>query len=396
VKILSTLLSIVATASIAGAVTCSVPDDLCTGDPCVTGPVSVTSPCVLDFGARTLIIGGTLDLPEAGVLSLTAAAIEIHGTIDGGGGNAADVTLIATNGGILQSARISVPGSVQPGDVVLQATGDIDIGGIIASATSSSAPGGSVDVHAGGVVRIGPASRVGAKGGSAATAGTVTIAGDAGGELAGHLETGGGFGGMVTLASSTGSIAMGTDIRGKAGVGTGTTFVVTAGDTVAINRHINGDGKGDGGSITIAAPTIVIANQLSVKGKQGMGGHIELDGDTVTLDGSLRASGYTDGGGVVIVAGSALLDDKIDVRGKAGTGGQVLARATTGNLTAGVSMRAQIGGAIQLEAPAGNLSLNGRFLTGGTGCIGLSAGGTISTGTAVLDTPVTATCGLNP
>ena len=391
-KLLSILSSLVATASIAGAVNCTVPADLCTGDPCVTGPISVTSPCVLDFGARTLVIGGTLDLPEAGVLSLTAAAIEIHGTIDGAGGNAADVTLIATNGPILQSARISVPGSVQPGDVVLQATGDIEIGGIIASATSSSAPGGTVDVHAGGVVRIGPASRVGAKGGSGATAGSVSIAGDAGGELAGHLETGGGFGGMVVLASSTGSIAMGTDIRGKAGIGTGTTFLVTAGNTIAINRHITGDGKGDGGSITISAPTVLIANQLSVKGKLGNGGSIALYGDTVTLDGSLRASGYTGGGDVTVAAGSALLDDKIDVRGKTGTGGQVVAQATTGNLTAGVSMRAQFGGTIQLEAPAGNLSLNGRFLTGGTGCIGLSAGGTISTGTAVLDTPVTASC----
>src|SRR5262245_6461669 len=125
-KILSALLSLAATASIAGAVNCSVPDELCTGDPCVTAAISVTSPCVLDFGARTLIIGGTLDLPEGGQLSLTAASIEIHGTIDGGGGNAADVTLIATNGSILQSARISVPGSVQPGTVILSATGDIE------------------------------------------------------------------------------------------------------------------------------------------------------------------------------------------------------------------------------------------------------------------------------
>ena len=392
-----TLLSLVASASIAAAqVTCTVPDSLCTGDPCVTGAIAVASPCVLDFGARTLVIGGTMDLPEGGVLSLTAGSIQIHGTIDGSGANAADVTLVATNGPILQSARISVPGSVLPGDVTLQATGDIEIGGIIASAQSSSAPGGTVDVHAGGVVHIGPASRVGAKGGSAAMAGSVTIAGDAGGDLAGHLETGGGYGGTVVLASSAGSIAMGTDIRGKAGVGTGTTFTLTAGDTIAINRHINGDGKGDGGSISITAPNVVIANQLSVKGKQGTGGHIELNGDVVTLDGALRASGYTGGGSVVVVGGSTVLDDKIDVRSTTGTGGQILAQATTGNLAAGVSFRAQRGGAIQLEAPAGNLTLAGRFLTGGTGCIGLSAGGTITQGTSVLDTTPSATCGLTP
>jgi hypothetical protein len=226
--------------------------------------------------------------------------------------------------------------------------------------------------------------------------GSVSIAGDAGGDLAGHLETGGGFGGTVVLASSNGSIAMGTDIRGKTALSTGVAFTITAGNTVSINRHINGDGKGDGGSISISAPTVVIANQLSVKGKQGTGGHIELTGDVVTLDGSLRASGSTGGGSVTVVAGSAVLDDKIDVRGTSGTGGQILAQATAGDLAAGVSFRTQTGGAIQLEAPAGNLTLSGRFLTGGTGCIGLSAGGTITQGTSLLDTPVSATCGLNP
>jgi hypothetical protein len=318
------------------------------------------------------------------------------GTIDGSGTTGASITLVANAGPIVQGARISVSNSTLPGSVTLTASGDVDIGGIIASATAASASGGSVTVAAGGIVRLGAASRVGAKGGSAAAAGSVSIAGDAGAELAGHLETGGGHGGSVVLASSAGSITMGTDIRGKASIGTGTSFQLSAGDTIAINRHINGDGKSNGGSIAITAPTVVIANNLSVKGKAGIGGTIDLRGDSVTLDGSLRASGYTGGGRVVVVSDAAVLDDKIDVRAKTGPGGGVLAQANAGDLVAGIAMRAQVGGAIQLEAPLGDLTLAGRFLTGGTGCIGLAAGGTITMGTAVLDTASTATCGLVP
>jgi hypothetical protein len=140
----------------------------------------------------------------------------------------------------------------------------------------------------------------------------------------------------------------------------------------------------------------VIANQLSVKGKGGAGGTIALQGNTVTLTGALRASGNTGGGRVVVVSNAALLADKIDVRGKTGTGGIVLVQANAGNLAAGIALRTQPGGAIQLEAPLGDLTLAGRFLTGGTGCIGLAAGGTLSVGAAVLDTTSSATCGLVP
>jgi hypothetical protein len=74
-----------------------------------------------------------------------------------------------------------------------------------------------------------------------------------------------------------------------------------------------------------------------------------------------------------------VIDDRIDVRGKAGRGGSVLARADAGDLAVGVSMRAEPTGAVQLEAPAGDLTLAGRVFTG-SGCIGLAV----------------ATCGLVP
>ena len=54
-------------ALVLGQVDCTNPDDLCTGDPCVIPAVEVVSPCVADFGARTVVVGGRLrvrDFPQ--------------------------------------------------------------------------------------------------------------------------------------------------------------------------------------------------------------------------------------------------------------------------------------------------------------------------------------------
>ena len=67
----------------AADVSCADPNDLCTGDPCTITTVSVQSPCVVDFGARTLIIAGTVSVPDDGTLSFTAATIIQRGPIDG-------------------------------------------------------------------------------------------------------------------------------------------------------------------------------------------------------------------------------------------------------------------------------------------------------------------------
>src|SRR5689334_9423242 len=87
-------------------VSCSDPDNLCTGDPCVIdGTFTVVSPCDVDFGSRTLTVRGRMRVPNAGELSFSAGAItvEAQGGIDGsnvvalgGVGTGADITLTAS------------------------------------------------------------------------------------------------------------------------------------------------------------------------------------------------------------------------------------------------------------------------------------------------------------
>jgi hypothetical protein len=219
------------------------------------------------------------------------------------------------------------------------------------------------------------------------------LAGAAGADLAGHLEIGGASGGTVELSSAAGSVRMGIDVRGKASVGDGATLIVSAADTVTIERGLRADGGIDGGEITVSGAAVVIANILSAKGKRGRGGRILVQGTSVVVDGNLRVKGATRGGDVVVLAGGALVDTRLDVRGD--QGGTVLMRASAGDLTVARAFKANPGGAIQLEAPAGTLGVTGRVATGGTGCIGL-AGAVVDLTLAKLDTPPSGTCGLVP
>ena len=68
-------------------VSCDDPDNLCTGDPCVMDNVEVMPPCVVDFGARTLIIRDRLSRafnPASSLVSLTAGAITVESGTDVG------------------------------------------------------------------------------------------------------------------------------------------------------------------------------------------------------------------------------------------------------------------------------------------------------------------------
>jgi hypothetical protein len=62
-------------------VDCSNPGNLCTGDPCVIPALELPASCVVDFGARTVITQGRLRLPPDGVLSFSAGAFMVSGSI---------------------------------------------------------------------------------------------------------------------------------------------------------------------------------------------------------------------------------------------------------------------------------------------------------------------------
>src|SRR6185436_8010471 len=62
-------------------VSCADPDNLCTGDPCVIPSIEVVPDCTVDFRPRQLVIAGTLQVPAASSLSLTAATIRVEGRL---------------------------------------------------------------------------------------------------------------------------------------------------------------------------------------------------------------------------------------------------------------------------------------------------------------------------
>ena len=140
-------------------VSCANPDNLCRGNPCVTGQIEVVSPCVVDFGDRTLVIHGTLKVPNNGVLSLKAGNIDVRRAIVGrharrfeSGG--ADITLTATRD-LNVRWRIDVSARTNPGSIHLVAGGNVRLFAPVRAATSGPEPtasGGSVTIQAGGII----------------------------------------------------------------------------------------------------------------------------------------------------------------------------------------------------------------------------------------------------
>ena len=167
----------------AGQVACTSPDALCTGDPCTIGSVDVADPCIVDFGARTLVVAGTLRLPTNGTLSVSAGAIEVPGSIrnlanlQNAGGAGPSVTLTATgnvnvtgsvrlNGRVLRSLGAPVPGSL-----VVDAGGSLRMNGSLRTSTVPTlvelTAGSAVDFDArivatppGSTIAIGSGNRV--------------------------------------------------------------------------------------------------------------------------------------------------------------------------------------------------------------------------------------------
>src|SRR5262245_49496554 len=115
---LTIILLLVTAADVSAQVSCADPDDLCTGDPCVIGTVTVVPPCEVDFGNRTLEVAGVVSVPDGGTLSFTAGQIRLLGRIDGrNAGIGAAVTLVANVGSLETAGKIDVFGGAGGGSV---------------------------------------------------------------------------------------------------------------------------------------------------------------------------------------------------------------------------------------------------------------------------------------
>jgi hypothetical protein len=367
----ATLLGVaVAPAMLEAQVDCSNPNNLCTGDPCTIPAVTVQSPCVADFSPRTLIIGGTLNVPNGGSVSFTAGAIEVRGHIKGKhisptAGDGADVSLIAS-GNIEVRKKIDVTGKLSTGQIVLDAGGNILLRAALTSdAGGSGVPstgGGQVTVTADGSLtstgrgRVNVAGRQTPGGAMTLSGSTVTIEG--------RLDVRGSSGGSVAITATSGSLTLNHKIEAEAENtgGTGGSITLNAAGTVLVDRKIDADGRAQGGSININAGTIDMQANVFLKGGVGGTATFSTPG-TANLDRIDARSRDTDGGTITVTTGSGdiTVGDILNAAGDDGVGGSI-------SLTAGTAAAASI-----------NVDRDLRVSShGNAGTVVLSATGTIT------------------
>ena len=372
------ILALLGVAPVSAQVDCSNPDNLCTGDPCVVPKIKVASPCVADFGNRTVVVSGPLELPTSppfccdGVLSLSAGAIDVQGVIL----RASNITLVA--GGDVRLRRplkargsagadptitLSAGGSVQvdgsitsrwytPPIVSIDAGDDITVAGAIIAHFS-----GKVFLSAGGDIAIDRSVNVNDQNLDFGFAGEVTI--DAGGSVSiGRQVLARGEGGSsgnpkVTISGAGGvvverGILVGTSPFDGSNYPTEVTVSSSLGD-VRISKRLQALPHGDirvsaGGTATLDARTLAgWSTGPFPPGYPNSTAQIRVSASTVVMDGVFAT---TDG---------------------------IIEAAASGNLTAG-----------------------GEFRAAPDGCIALTAGGTLDTSAATFDLALSGDCPGSP
>ena len=353
-------------------VDCSNPDNLCTGDPCIITASAVSSPCTVDFGSRAVVIANRL---QVGALNLTARTIAVQATIS----NEITVQLFADetidlDGAIVGAAHLEAGGDINvrqairggmANEIALEAGNDINVTAPIKSGNILTLTAGN-DIEVSGPVRADE------------------ILFEAGGRLV--LNRG------VSASNDPPAFfpdavafhgAAGVELNGPARARGGDIEVVSSAGDVTINKVLRADGaftRCNGGVVTItAAGAARIRRTISAK---GVCGRSSTDGGTVRIEGA-----------TVDVGSAALI--------RAFNGGDIRLTATGGDmLLAGRYLAGKYLEPVQIgiiEGTAtGNLLASGRFIASPSGCIALSAGGTLDTAGATFDVPLSADCPGSP
>ncbi len=327
-------------------VDCGTPGNLCSGDPCVIPSLAVASPCVVDFRPRTVIVNGTLRLPPNGTLSLTAGALQVHGSVlntppaRGAGGSGPQVSLTAT-GDVDLDGRMRLNGKLVPGSLAVDAGGALHVGGSITTSTRPT----SITLDAAGDVDL--------SGTIVTPPGVATIGVTAGGriDLAGRIRN------MASLVMQAGGDV---DL-------TGALLAQSQAGTVTVEA---------GGMLTAGSLVHLPLFALAFRGAAG-----------ARVERPIAVNAVFDAGGSVEVS-SAAGDVTIDAIVRAGAvqltaGGDVLVQALVS-----ASEPARSGGSIVVSSPSGNVTLDAALqATGGDGNlptdgaggdVQVTAGGTLS------------------
>lgn len=336
-------------------VDCSNSDNLCTGDPCTVDKVEVLSPCVVDFGARTLVIEGTIFVPNGGVLDWTADQIDLNGRIKAKhtkstAGDGGHVSLIA-NGDLNCAGKIDVSGRFSPGSIALIAGNDLSVNKPLlgqSRGSGATAPGASVSVQAGGTLTGSKRAKIKVKGRRSTNGGQVELSGDAGVSWKGKIDVRGLNAGSVSATAIAGDVAMEGDVRADAlEAAGGSVSFIAGGDVIVLDVDVQG--STNGGSIVVSGDTV---SNLGIADADGLvGGSIDVSATGAVFAGKLSARSKTAGSTVSVVGGGTVEVVRVTARAGVGLPGAV-SIAGKGGVTVG-DIRAdgrENGGQISIES----------------------------------------------
>ena len=294
-------------------------------------------------------------------------------TLDGGASSVLTVNnqlttpqLIVTSGSLRGAGNLTVNSAFsQAGGSVIALTGNATAaitqgnGNLVAG--SVSAPVVALTAQSGGISQSAPIITAALQT-SSVTGTTLTNSGN---RVSSFTAQNSGSGNITLVNGSALSLGGITNSNGGISVDNNGALTTSALDKV----------KATGGTVTLVAHsplTIGSAGVTSTGDIALTAGATPGSGDDLTLTGLVEATGS--GARIILVAGDNLLQNANLIS----NGGNVSANATTGSITmASGSSTATNGGSIGYAAPAGNISLT--RLNAGSGPIGVSAGGNLST-----------------
>ena len=358
-------------------------NEVCSGDPCVLAHgVTVTPGSVLDFGARAFRItqAGGLFAGEGDTLVVRAGSVVMEpGAIIRGPlvpSTGVQVRIETTEDIAIQRntrsrARIDAHGQATGGVIVLDAGGNIDLGGDLrVDGTTADGAGGTVDLDTTrGTGALTMTGDVNASGGLANGGGRVVIQ-TAGALVAGGMDlSGGSDGGSIDMTSGTTLTVTGVlNVAGTAAGAAGGDVTLGANGSVLIGARIAAQGgalsladDGFGGDVDVSADGNVQVNEridVFGGGPGGEAGFVTITAGadlTVTQPISAHGPGTTAGGGSVdLVAGGVLtLDALIDVHG-----------STAGGVSGQGGSEVRARGEINAEGEAGEIDLTTLSISG--------------------------------
>lgn len=418
--LLSLLATVALMSTVRAQVPCTSPDALCTGDPCVIGSVDVADPCVVDFGARTVVVAGTVRLPTNGTLFLSGGAIEVPGSIRnlpnpqnvGGAGPRVELTAtgdvevtgsLRLNGRVLRSLGAPVPGSL-----AIDAGGAFRMSGSLRTSTvptvievTAAGPadfaGRVVVTPPGGTIAVGAGERV-ALGGSLRGFEHISVDAGADVDLTGTLRFADRLdvdaAGVATLSTALRILDGHVVLRGASGVAVlrrmyllsifqagGSAEMTSAGGPVTIDAPVNAERI-----VVTADGSVTVSDALAASPPLGPGGSVLIaslsgsvvaDGPLTALPGDGTRPGDGSGGDVHVSAADAIVvREDILVNAFLGTdgapGGTVVLEAGSVQVGPGVTVNAdgdppgpdfahRPPAGLRFVAAAGDLVLDGTF-----------------------------------